>query len=65
MAHPFRMVAHNGKINTIGANRRWSRVREKDIAREIGAGEWFRPLWRDGRRALHRGTRGRTVCRSQ
>ncbi len=40
LAQPFRMVAHNGEINTISPNRRWMRAREKQIQREIGAPEW-------------------------
>ncbi len=28
LAHPFRMVAHNGEINTIKGNRNWMRARE-------------------------------------
>ena len=28
LAQPFRMLAHNGEINTIGANRSWMRARE-------------------------------------
>jgi glutamate synthase (ferredoxin) len=44
LAQPFRFVAHNGEINTIGANRRWMRARKEQIGRELGAGEWFRSL---------------------
>ncbi len=44
LAQPFRFVAHNGEINTIGANRRWMRARRDQIRRELGVGEWFRPL---------------------
>ena len=29
LAQPFRMLAHNGEINTIAGNRAWSRSREK------------------------------------
>ena len=43
LAQPFRYVAHNGEINTIGANRRWMRAREKDLRRQFGAGDW---IWR-------------------
>ena len=41
LAQPFRFVAHNGEINTIGANRRWVKAREESIRRELGAGEPF------------------------
>jgi len=30
MAQPFRFVAHNGEINTISANRRWTRARQHE-----------------------------------
>lgn len=29
LAHPFRMLAHNGEINTIEGNRRWAQARSK------------------------------------
>ena len=44
LAQPFRFVAHNGEINTIGPNRRWMRAREKSILREMDAPEWCRLL---------------------
>jgi glutamate synthase (ferredoxin) len=44
LAQPFRFVAHNGEINTIGANRRWMRARREQIRAELEAGNWFRPL---------------------
>ncbi len=44
MAQPFRYVAHNGEINTISANRRWTRAREDSVRREFRAGDWFRAL---------------------
>ncbi len=28
LAHPYRIVAHNGEINTIQGNRNWMRARE-------------------------------------
>ena len=28
LAHPFRMIAHNGEINTVKGNRNWMRARE-------------------------------------
>jgi len=31
MAQPFRMIAHNGEINTIKGNRLWSQSREKEL----------------------------------
>jgi glutamate synthase (ferredoxin) len=44
LAQPFRFVAHNGEINTIGANRRWMRARREQIRAELGAGGWFHSL---------------------
>jgi len=32
LAHPYRMVAHNGEINTIKGNRNWMRARESHLA---------------------------------
>ncbi|OGU47628.1 MAG: glutamate synthase subunit alpha [Ignavibacteria bacterium GWC2_56_12] len=32
LAQPFRMLAHNGEINTIQGNRVWTRAREMEIA---------------------------------
>ncbi|UCH10357.1 MAG: glutamate synthase subunit alpha, partial [Fidelibacterota bacterium] len=31
MAQPFRMLAHNGEINTINGNRLWMRAREREL----------------------------------
>ncbi|HLP22763.1 MAG TPA: glutamate synthase large subunit, partial [Microbacteriaceae bacterium] len=35
LAHPFRMIAHNGEINTIQGNRNWMRARESQLASEV------------------------------
>jgi glutamate synthase (NADPH) large chain len=32
LAHPFRLIAHNGEINTIRGNRNWMRAREAQLA---------------------------------
>lgn len=32
LAHPFRMVAHNGEINTLRGNRNWVHAREADLS---------------------------------
>lgn len=37
LAHPYRCVAHNGEINTVGGNREWMRARER---------EWTSKLWK-------------------
>ena len=34
LAHPFRMVAHNGEINTIRGNRNWMTARQAELATE-------------------------------
>ena len=44
LAQPFRLLAHNGEINTIVGNRRWMRARESEIRRRFQAGTWFRAL---------------------
>ena len=38
LAHPFRMLGHNGEINTIQGNRNWTKAREAELAS---------PFWRD------------------
>ena len=32
LAHPYRMLAHNGEINTVRGNRNWMRAREAQIS---------------------------------
>ncbi|MBO3129520.1 glutamate synthase large subunit [Dermatophilus congolensis] len=32
LAHPFRLIAHNGEINTVRGNRNWMRARESLLA---------------------------------
>ncbi|HET6936296.1 MAG TPA: glutamate synthase large subunit, partial [Candidatus Angelobacter sp.] len=44
LAQPFRLLAHNGEINTITGNRRWMKAREAGMRRDFGAGPWFRGL---------------------
>jgi glutamate synthase (NADPH/NADH) large chain len=34
LAHPYRMVAHNGEINTVRGNENWMRARESQIRSE-------------------------------
>jgi glutamate synthase (NADPH/NADH) large chain/glutamate synthase (ferredoxin) len=31
LAHPFRMLAHNGEINTVRGNRNWTEARESEL----------------------------------
>ena len=35
LAHPFRMIAHNGEINTVKGNRNWMRAREARLSSEL------------------------------
>lgn len=35
LAHPYRMIAHNGEINTVRGNRNWMRAREAQLSSEI------------------------------
>jgi glutamate synthase domain-containing protein 2/glutamate synthase domain-containing protein 1/glutamate synthase domain-containing protein 3 len=32
LAHPYRMIAHNGEINTVRGNRNWMRAREAQLS---------------------------------
>ncbi|MGH9471301.1 MAG: glutamate synthase large subunit, partial [Terriglobales bacterium] len=36
LAQPFRFLAHNGEINTVGGNRRWLAARAARLRRELG-----------------------------
>ncbi len=35
LAQPFRMIAHNGEINTVQGNRNWMRARQSQLASEV------------------------------
>jgi glutamate synthase (NADPH/NADH) large chain len=35
LAHPYRLVAHNGEINTVRGNRNWMRAREARLATDV------------------------------
>ena len=35
LAHPYRMIAHNGEINTLRGNTNWFNVREKQFSSDI------------------------------
>ena len=39
LAHPFRMIAHNGEINTVKGNRNWMRARETLLASDVIPGD--------------------------
>lgn len=48
LAHPFRVLAHNGEINTITANRNWLRAKEQDIREVWGElADYILPITRD------------------
>ncbi len=42
LAHPFRLVAHNGEINTVKGNRNWMRARESKLSSEVIPGDLAR-----------------------
>ena len=44
LAHPFRMIAHNGEINTLRGNVNWMRARRSSMASEI-MGEDLDKIW--------------------
>ncbi len=44
LAHPFRMIAHNGEINTLRGNVNWIRAREHDISSAL-FGEDLEKIW--------------------
>ena len=35
LAHPYRLIAHNGEINTVMGNRNWMRAREGKLSTEL------------------------------
>src|SRR5579875_1454220 len=35
LAHPYRMIAHNGEVNTVRGNINWMRARESQLASEL------------------------------
>ena len=39
LAHPYRFVAHNGEINTLGGNRNWMRARESLLDTDLIPGD--------------------------
>ncbi|MGA3352175.1 MAG: glutamate synthase large subunit [Acidimicrobiales bacterium] len=39
LAHPYRLIAHNGEINTLQGNRNWMRAREAFLASDRFEGE--------------------------
>jgi glutamate synthase (NADPH/NADH) large chain len=51
LAHPYRLVAHNGEINTVRGNRNWMRAREALLGSDAIPGELSRlfPICTPGR----------------
>ena len=39
LAHPYRLIAHNGEINTVAGNRNWMRAREALVESDLIPGE--------------------------
>ncbi|MBN9689725.1 MAG: glutamate synthase large subunit [Verrucomicrobia bacterium] len=50
LAHPFRMLAHNGEINTLLGNKNWTRARETELESAVWGEEveTLRPLIQPG-----------------
>ena len=45
LAHPYRMIAHNGEINTVRGNRNWMKAREAQLKSELlGDIESLKPI---------------------
>ncbi|MCX7945385.1 MAG: glutamate synthase-related protein [Hydrogenophilus sp.] len=44
LAHPFRMIAHNGEINTLRGNYNWMRARERGVYSPL-LGDDLKKLW--------------------
>ena len=46
LAHPYRMIAHNGAINTLLGNKNWTRAREQEITSTVWGEniEWLRQI---------------------
>ena len=42
LSHPYRMIAHNGEINTVKGNRNWMRAREALLQTDLLAGDLSR-----------------------
>jgi glutamate synthase (NADPH/NADH) large chain len=50
LAHPYRMIAHNGEINTLKGNRNWMHARESQLASDVIPGHLERlfPICSEG-----------------
>ncbi len=45
LAQPFRVIAHNGEINTIEGNKNWWRAKEKDIKSDLFTDEELQKMF--------------------
>jgi glutamate synthase domain-containing protein 2/glutamate synthase domain-containing protein 1/glutamate synthase domain-containing protein 3 len=50
LAHPYRMIAHNGEVNTLRGNFNWMRARESQLASELFGDDLHKviPVVREG-----------------
>ena len=50
LAHPYRMIAHNGEVNTLRGNVNWMRARESQLSSELFGDDLQKvlPVVRDG-----------------
>ncbi len=50
LAHPYRLIAHNGEINTVKGNRNWMRARESQLVSDLIPGDLSRlfPICTEG-----------------
>jgi glutamate synthase (NADPH/NADH) large chain len=50
LAHPYRLIAHNGEINTVKGNRNWMQARESQLASGVIPGDLERlfPICTEG-----------------
>ncbi|RNI18186.1 glutamate synthase large subunit [Flexivirga caeni] len=39
LSHPYRLIAHNGEINTVRGNRNWMRARESTLRSDVFGGD--------------------------
>jgi len=44
LAHPYRMIAHNGEINTVQGNVNWMRARESQLASDLFGDDLYKVL---------------------
>ena len=63
LAHPYRMIAHNGEINTLRGNINWMRARESQLASELFGDDLREGAARSCRRAAPTRPRS-TTCSS-